>query len=182
MMTVLLVGSGPDSEKSLRPAKSSLSKEMMGARAPVGTVKTVLEEAGDSPRTVPVSVKEAAGGVKIETKGIDESGGTSSTPQEARTETGSQFGVITPDEWQIIRSALERVHSYPRLAREHGIEGIVQIRFKILPSGGVERVELVKSSGYEILDSDAIRTVYKAGRLPYVKKWIEVPISYYIVK
>jgi protein TonB len=78
----------------------------------------------------------------------------------------------------VIVSSIERVKSYPRLARERGIEGVVHLRFRVRPQGEVDRVEVVRSSGYEILDTASVRTVYRAAPMPYVSGWIEVPIAY----
>ena len=75
-------------------------------------------------------------------------------------------------------SSIERVKSYPRLARERGIEGVVRLRFRVRPQGGVERVEIVRSSGSEILDTASVSTLYRAGPMPYVNGWVEVPIAY----
>lgn len=97
-------------------------------------------------------------------------------------EVGSRSGIVTPDQWQMIQAALERAKTYPRMARERGIEGVVHVRFRVLPSGSVERAEIIKSSGSEILDSASIKTVYRARPLPRVSGWIDVPISYVIIK
>ena len=103
-------------------------------------------------------------------------------PQGTGGEVGSRAGIVPPDQWQLIRAALERAKTYPRLAREQGIEGVVYVRFKVLPSGDVGRVEITKSSGSDILDSATIQTVYRSAPLPRVSGWIDVPISYVIVK
>jgi TonB family protein len=58
---------------------------------------------------------------------------------------------------------------------------VVHIRFKLRQSGDVDTIEIVKSSGHDILDSASIRTVY-AAPMPYVNGWIEVPISYVLNK
>ena len=78
----------------------------------------------------------------------------------------------------MISSAIERSKSYPRMARERGIQGVVRLRFTVRPQGYVDRVEIVKSSGSEVLDSASVRTVYRAGPMPYVSGWVEVPIAY----
>ena len=90
----------------------------------------------------------------------------------------TQGGFIAPQQWTVIQAAIERTKNYPRLARERGIEGEVRLRFKLNSAGSVEAVEVVKSSGYEILDSASIRAVYRAAPMPSVHGWIEVPISY----
>lgn len=96
------------------------------------------------------------------------------TDQRENTHTGA----LAPQQWTAIQNAIERTKNYPRLARERGIEGEVRLRFKINSAGLVESVEVVKSSGYEILDSASIHAVYRAAPLPAVNGWIEVPIAY----
>jgi TonB family protein len=90
----------------------------------------------------------------------------------------TEFGLVPADQWAVIVSSIERVKSYPRFARERGIQGVVHLRFRVRPQGEVDRVEIVRSSGYEILDTASVRTVYRAAPMPYVSGWIEVPISY----
>jgi protein TonB len=87
-------------------------------------------------------------------------------------------GSIAQQQWTAIQTAIERTKNYPRLARERGIEGEVRLRFRLNSSGNVEAVEVVKSSGYEILDSASIRAVYRAAPMPSVRGWIEVPMAY----
>lgn len=91
---------------------------------------------------------------------------------------GTQFGVVSAEQWAVIESAIERVKTYPRMARERGIQGVAHVRFKLRPTGDVESVEIVKSSGYDILDTASIRTVYRAAPMPYVNGWVEVPMAY----
>jgi TonB family protein len=64
------------------------------------------------------------------------------------------------------------------VARERGIEGTVLVRFKVLPTGEIERVDIIKSSGSDILDKASVHTVYRAAPMPYVNGWVEVPMSY----
>jgi protein TonB len=91
---------------------------------------------------------------------------------------GAEFGLVSSEQWARIVFLIERVKNYPRFARERGIEGVVHVRFRLRPQGEVDRVEIVKSSGSEILDESSIRTVYRAAPMPYVNGWVEVPIAY----
>ncbi len=91
---------------------------------------------------------------------------------------GVRSGSVSSEEWAVIVSSIERAKSYPRLARERGIQGVVRLRFRVKPRGDVDRVEIVASSGSEILDTASVRTLYQAGPLPYVSGWVEVPIAY----
>ncbi|HTG01536.1 MAG TPA: energy transducer TonB [Nitrospirota bacterium] len=88
------------------------------------------------------------------------------------------FGLISPEEWAMIEAAIERSKNYPRLARERAIQGTVRLRFKVDPSGSVQKVEVLKSSGFEILDDASVKSIYRATPMPYVKGWVEVPIAY----
>jgi TonB family protein len=90
----------------------------------------------------------------------------------------AQFGVISPSEWANLAAAIERTKNYPRLARDRGIEGLVRVRFRLTSSGTVEKIEIVQSSGSDILDSASIGAVYRAAPLPYVSGWVEMPMKY----
>ncbi len=78
----------------------------------------------------------------------------------------------------MLQSAIEKAKNYPRLARERGIEGVVLVKFRVLPSGDVEEVSVVRSSGASILDEASVRTVRRAAPMPYVNGWVEVPMVY----
>jgi TonB family protein len=121
----------------------------------------------------PVQQQREGGSVPQERLG-DDTGSTSDNGPAA----GSSTGAVSSGQWAVIVSSIERVKSYPRLARERGIEGVVRLRFRVKPQGEVDRVEIVKSSGYEILDTASVRTVYRASPMPYVSGWVEVPIAY----
>jgi TonB family protein len=86
--------------------------------------------------------------------------------------------LIAPEQWQLIQTAIERVKNYPRLARQRGMEGVVRLRFKLNPSGSVDKVEIIRSSGHMILDTASVNTVYRAAPMPYVGGWVEVPLEY----
>ncbi len=88
------------------------------------------------------------------------------------------FGLVSPEEWAALAAAIERTKNYPRIARERGIEGVVRLRFRLAPSGAVEKIEIVQSSGYEILDNASVGAVYRAAPMPYVSGWIEMPMKY----
>ncbi len=90
----------------------------------------------------------------------------------------SGFGIVSPEEWAAIATAIERTKNYPRIARERGIEGVVKLRFRLASSGTVEKIEIVQSSGYAVLDNASIRAVYRAAPMPYVNGWIEMPMRY----
>jgi TonB family protein len=56
--------------------------------------------------------------------------------------------------------------TYPRFAQERGYEGRVQLRITVSPEGRALEVEILKSSGYAILDRSARTQVEKIRYLP----------------
>jgi len=59
---------------------------------------------------------------------------------------------------------------------------MVDLRFRIAPDGSVERIEIVQSSGHEVLDESAIATIRRAGPYPVVAGWIRVPLAYQLAR
>lgn len=62
-----------------------------------------------------------------------------------------------------IKRKIELVWEYPRAAAEMGQEGRLTLRFTILKDGRLAGVWLVQSSGYRLLDEEAIRAVKEAA-------------------
>jgi TonB family protein len=103
--------------------------------------------------------------------------GTRGTPGKG----SAPFG-YSPAEWDLLQTVLEKAKTYPRFARERGIEGTVLVRFKVQPTGAIERVDIVRSSGTKILDDASVKTIYRAAPVPYVEGWVEVPMVYQLIR
>lgn len=73
---------------------------------------------------------------------------------------------------------------YPNLARRRSQQGIVLVKAKVGLDGDVEAVEISASSGYEVLDKCALKTVKKWQFYPYkvdeklIVAWVEVPVEF----
>lgn len=80
--------------------------------------------------------------------------------------------------YAFIRSAIEKVKTFPSLARKKRIEGTVITGFTINSKGYPQDIKIKKSSGHEILDSEAIKIVKNSAPLPYVRDEIIVPITF----
>jgi TonB family protein len=104
--------------------------------------------------------------------------GTDSVDSSVGQVSRGGSALVPPEQWQLIQAAIEKVKNYPRMARERGIEGVVRVRFRLSPSGSIERVEVIKSSGHTILDAASVNTVYRAAPMPYVQGWLELPLEY----
>lgn len=81
---------------------------------------------------------------------------------------------------EIIRK-IESAKRYPKIARKMGIEGTAVVRFKLRPKGQIETVEIVESSGSEILDKASLETVRDAAPFPYKEGWLKVGIVFKIL-
>ncbi|MDD5460034.1 MAG: energy transducer TonB [Methylococcales bacterium] len=73
---------------------------------------------------------------------------------------------------------------YPEIAMDRGWEGKVLMKVHVLASGKPDNVSVLKSSGKDVLDDEAVRTVKqwsfvpaKRGTTP-IDGWVTVPISF----
>ncbi len=78
----------------------------------------------------------------------------------------------------MIRRKIEQSKRYPVLARARKIQGVSVLSFTINESGGAEKLVLVKSSGSELLDEEALSTVKRASPLPYYSLPIQISIKF----
>ena len=96
--------------------------------------------------------------------------------EEEETETN-----YLEENLQVIREVVQRYMSYPPIARRMGWEGTVVISFVLTPEGSIENERVEKSSGYELLDRNALRVVRLAsGEFPRPQRDVRVvlPIVY----
>lgn len=82
-----------------------------------------------------------------------------------------------------------RPHEYPRIAALRGWEGEVRLRVKVARKGNLLGVQLDRSSGYEVLDRDALAMLEGYGKLPPLPDALDsneisvvVPINYKLKK
>ena len=64
----------------------------------------------------------------------------------------------------LIREVVASFLRYPPVARRMGWEGTVVVSFYITPEGVVKEEKIEKSSGYELLDRNALRVIRLASR------------------
>lgn len=73
---------------------------------------------------------------------------------------------------------------YPQVARRKGYEGRTLLRVEVLESGKVGRIEIAASSGFEVLDKAALRSVKDWAFVPgtqngkKIDQWVMVPIRF----
>ena len=88
-----------------------------------------------------------------------------------------------------LSSALARQQQYPRIAAMRGWEGEVQLRITIARKGNIVATQVVHSSGFEVLDQNAVQLVTNAGPLPRPPETLQnreiqiiVPVHYKLEK
>ncbi len=89
---------------------------------------------------------------------------------ESVTLDTDEFKFISYNRWLKIK--VESVLHYPELAAVSGYQGTMYIRFDILKDGSLGDVEMLKSSGYKILDDEAMRSIRAAAPFqPLPDEW-----------
>lgn len=90
---------------------------------------------------------------------------------------------------QTLSERLGRLQRYPRLAEMRGWQGEVQLHLRIARKGALLDVQIARSSGYDILDRNALQLVQDSAPLPALPDTlgdgeldIVVPIHYRLGK
>jgi len=71
-----------------------------------------------------------------------------------------------------IKRAIESVWQYPEPALRHGLQGKLLLEFTISGNGELERTRLIRSSGFSVLDQEAVRAVEAASPFHPIPAWI----------
>jgi protein TonB len=72
-----------------------------------------------------------------------------------------EFKFISYNRW--LKVKVESVLAYPELAAQSGYQGTLYILFDIMKDGSLGRLEVLKPSGYKILDDEALRAIRAAA-------------------
>lgn len=88
----------------------------------------------------------------------------------------------------IIYKELQPYFSYPKLAVRRNWQGKVLLSLQVTSSGHIKKIQIAKSSGYNLLDQAAIKALSKIENLPYTSNWLatdielNLPIIYKLTK
>ncbi len=116
------------------------------------------------------------------TEGKTDSDGTyetaSAVSQEESFETLNRR--YLKEHFNYIREMIQKNLSYPPIARRMGWTGEVLVSFIVCKDGRADNVKIIKSSGFAILDKNAIETIKKVSPFPRppVSAELIVPIAY----
>lgn len=93
---------------------------------------------------------------------------TRSPPEGRRSSSEDAVRLDTRDPKYVsyltsVKRAIELVWEYPEPALRHRVQGKLVVEFTILGNGVLEGTELIQSSGFPVLDREAIRAVRAAA-------------------
>lgn len=71
-----------------------------------------------------------------------------------------------------IKRAIEIEWQYPEPALRQGLQGILVLEFTVLGNGSLERTRMLRSSGFSVLDEEALRAVRAASPFHAIPPWI----------
>ncbi len=165
--------------------------------------KTTHEQAIEKPKvaheqisTSTVAQSEKSQGVASEqagTRGSKEPVAQTSTNQEGtgRASKAIETSHTSSEEEQrqlylkeklyVISQIIQKNISYPPIARRMGWEGRVVLSIRLCTDGTVKEIKVLESSGYEVLDRNAVDTVRRVAGLfpkPPVEVVVKVPVNY----
>jgi protein TonB len=72
-----------------------------------------------------------------------------------------------------IKQSIESEWEYPELALRYGLQGKLSLEFTIANDGQLAHLRLIRSSGSQLLDEEAIRAIKAAAPFPPIPPWIK---------
>lgn len=84
------------------------------------------------------------------------------------------------EQFTYIRDIITKNLSYPYMARKMGWEGRVTISFVVSENGSASDIKIIESSGFDLLDKNAVDTVRKVSPFPRppVRAEVVIPVVY----
>ena len=72
-----------------------------------------------------------------------------------------------------IKQLIDMQWEYPELAKSYGLQGRLTVQFTITGNGRLEQLRLIRSSGSQLLDEEALRAIKAAAPFPPIPSWIQ---------
>jgi protein TonB len=154
-------------QAAARPRPKPAAAKPVAKAQPAPRVEPATEPAAEAPQS---NEKEPATPVPEPaappvTAGVDSapSAPSSVSPGEAgATQAGADARSVAEYRLQLIGAA-PRYKRYPRVARENNWEGLVALRMAFSASGRVASLSVTKTSGYDVLDQQAMEMFKSAA-------------------
>jgi len=86
--------------------------------------------------------------------------------------TATASDAVTNHLHSLLHDSLNRHFVYPAMARRLGWEGRVELQVCLDPEGRVYGLRVLQSSGYPLLDEDALKTLQRIGSVPIARAWL----------
>jgi periplasmic protein TonB len=136
----------PPPKEAPPPERERIPDKAIVAERPLPTLKELLPPVGWSAQT---RVGGADGPIRLDTK----------DPQYVTY-------------FNSIKRAIELVWQYPELALRYGLQGRLLLEFSILGNGDIESAKIIRSSGSNLLDEEALRAVRAAAPFGPIPPWV----------
>ncbi|HSE89403.1 MAG TPA: energy transducer TonB [Candidatus Binatia bacterium] len=136
----------PTREEAPPPLRERIPDKAIVAERPLPTLKELLPPVGWS---ADARVGSSDGPIPLETK-------------------NPQFVTY----FNSIKRAIEVVWQYPELALRYGLQGRLLLEFSILGNGDLDSAKIVRSSGSNLLDEEALRAVKAAAPFGPIPPWL----------
>jgi protein TonB len=71
-----------------------------------------------------------------------------------------------------IKQSIESHWEYPEVALRYGLQGRLSLEFSVAGNGQLEQLRILRSSGSQVLDEEAVRAIKAAAPFPPIPPWI----------
>ena len=103
--------------------------------------------------------------------------------------THGEHELTSEAKYRRVRAALQQallpIFEYPRVARRRGWQGRVKVGLYVDAGGDLSHIHLIESSGYSLLDKEAVKNINSLRNVPAVIQWLDssgmevvLPVSY----
>lgn len=141
--------------------------ENIRAQPPPVVQEAIAEKTVVAERTLP-SVKDLLPSANFST-----SNARANAPISLNTKDPTYVNYFTK-----IKQSIEIQWEYPEMALRYGLQGRLSLEFTIGANGQLEYLRVVRSSGSELLDQEAVRAIRAAAPFPPIPTWIKpIPLS-----
>ncbi len=186
--------------KPIRPktAKIKKKKTLKPAKPAPEEIKAIKKETAEPPQKIAAEVKEEPDPSLPEPMSADsqmddrspEAQAAADGPEPMAGEAGPAAGGPMDPRARYIRAHFEYIKNtiqkkiiYPVVARKKGWQGKVVVSFVVDKEGNIMDIQIRESSGFFLLDRNAVQTIKKLGPFPPppIRAELIVPINYSLV-
>jgi protein TonB len=155
-------------KQALSPVRENPAPvEKTRAEPPPVVQEAIAEKTVVAERTLP-AVKDLLPSANFST-----ANGRANAPISLNTKDPTYVNYFTK-----IKQSIEVQWEYPEMALRYGLQGRLALEFTIGANGQLEYLRVVRSSGSELLDQEAVRAIRAAAPFPPIPVWLKpVPLS-----